>query len=401
MYWWWGFLIYFGVLVLLVALVVAIDRRDTDDTALELRPHHALARIVVSQALYYFWYFLVVFGFDLCFQERFRVSQVFDWRECEFGTDRGRVTLCAGILASLAFAVGVVPVEKNSKQVMDYAFTAHVVHFVAVVIETRRFPARGAWWVSHLVGAGASCALCFAYAYRMETLSMPSERARTEDREVEATKLERYEEEIRSGKRIRRLSRSVYRASRKFTAPKWSQGRSPSASPRSSGEAALPPPAYDDGKSDREHEHEHEHEHERGSEAVAAVIADDRSIEKSASPIIALTSVEAAGGSVPEATTEASSVAELQSPGHDRQKGRHVRTASHRREQRSSCESASTDDGKGSSSHEGRSHRSDHQHREPPSAGSIASLGDHSLTPEATRRQGAARAGSAELGAQV
>lgn len=167
------------------SLAIVIERRDRSDRILSQKPSEIILKLITVELSFNLLYFFVVHSWDLVFSEPFSPSQLYDPREFSFTRrPRGIVTLFGYFLTVLStFCFAPVAVAKERSVIIDLCLTSWALHFVACSVFSGEFPVSGCWWLGHLVSLPLAVGCSLWVNYRLEILSMPSERARTEWRQ--------------------------------------------------------------------------------------------------------------------------------------------------------------------------------------------------------------------------
>jgi len=175
---WWGFLIFFGILLLIALIVVWGEKKIGDETILLLNPLIVLRNIFLIQLSFYGIYLFTVFSLDLIAAEPFWSTQVFTSLECSFFDRRGLVAFFGLILSLASLAIPLTTIVRQSSNMLDYCFTVSFLHFVVVCCVIGGFPASGAWWTSLIIGLLFAFVTTEFVSHRLELMSYQSTLAR-------------------------------------------------------------------------------------------------------------------------------------------------------------------------------------------------------------------------------
>eukprot|EP01112_Ceratiomyxa_fruticulosa_P009672 TRINITY_DN2534_c0_g1_i1.p1 TRINITY_DN2534_c0_g1~~TRINITY_DN2534_c0_g1_i1.p1 ORF type:complete len:396 (-),score=34.85 TRINITY_DN2534_c0_g1_i1:50-1237(-) len=187
---WWGFLIFFAAIAILVLIAILLERKSKSDSILELRPARVITNIILVQICFEIIYPLVIFSLDLIWFEPFHPSQVWTWKENMFFTQRGLITFFGSIIAFTSLFLPLTGIVQNSKNMPDYIFTVFFWHFIIVCFVGWGFPSNVAWWVSCAIGFILSVISSEFVCNKLELMSYESALGgRSKSEELEESKL--------------------------------------------------------------------------------------------------------------------------------------------------------------------------------------------------------------------
>ena len=89
------------------------------------------------------------------------------------GTTRGRLFVTALVLNALTCAIGLWYVVKRTKQCLDFAATAHILHLVCCSCFTGAIPTAVSWWLAQIVCVALMTVLGEYLCMRTELKAIP------------------------------------------------------------------------------------------------------------------------------------------------------------------------------------------------------------------------------------
>lgn len=120
---------------------------------------------------------MIVFSIDTLFKEPFTYTQLFNYREFSFFTNRGLMTTF-----SLAFAVAstcsiLLSLVGEHNLVRDHTFTLAFFHFCIVCLTMLDFPTSYEWWIALVVGSITLDGICEFILHQFNTMPYKSHMA--------------------------------------------------------------------------------------------------------------------------------------------------------------------------------------------------------------------------------
>lgn len=101
------------------------------------------------------------------------LSHMFNYQELRAREQCGRLIIAAFVLNSLTCALGLWYVVRRTKQCLDFAVTAHLLHLLICWIYNGAFPSSLSWWLLCVVCTTLMCVCGEFLCMRTELKAIP------------------------------------------------------------------------------------------------------------------------------------------------------------------------------------------------------------------------------------
>ncbi len=122
-------------------------------------------------------YTFIMFSIDALFKEQFTYTQLFNFTEFTFFTNRGIMTTIALAFAVVSTSSILLSLINEHNLARDHSFTLGFLHFVVVSLVNLDFPTSYAWWIALIVGGLALDGVCEFAIYQINTMPYKSHMA--------------------------------------------------------------------------------------------------------------------------------------------------------------------------------------------------------------------------------
>ncbi|XP_065064433.1 protein SYS1 homolog [Rhopilema esculentum] len=141
-------------------------------------PWLIISQIIAVQFTFYFCLGVWMFSIDKMSGRIVDVNQIFDGKTHSFSSLDGRVVLIVFGLNSLTNSVALWFIVQRAKQCLDFAFTAHFIHFL-ICWTVIGFPKNWVWWLINVVCITLTSVIGEYLCMRYEMKAIPISVGRT------------------------------------------------------------------------------------------------------------------------------------------------------------------------------------------------------------------------------
>jgi len=131
-----------------------------------------ISQIIAVQSIFYLSLGLLLVLLNFAVERHISLSQLFDVNVVDFSSHIGRVQLSAFLFNSLICAIALWFIVQRAKQCLDFAFTAHFIHFIGCWCFVG-FPKNWIWWLMNLISIAMTTLISEYLCMRYEMKAIP------------------------------------------------------------------------------------------------------------------------------------------------------------------------------------------------------------------------------------
>lgn len=136
-------------------------------------PVMILGQMITIQCIFYIFLGIWISTSDAIVDSPRSLDQIFSSKSVALGTTRGRLFVTALVLNALTSALGLWYVVKRTKQCLDFAATAHLIHLVFCWFYSGAIPSAPSWWVAQILCIALMTVLGEYLCMRTELKAIP------------------------------------------------------------------------------------------------------------------------------------------------------------------------------------------------------------------------------------
>lgn len=136
-------------------------------------PVMIVGQMITIQCIFYMSLGMWISASDAIIDNPRSLEQLFTAKSVALGTTRGRLFVTAMVLNALTCALGLWYVVKRTKQCLDFAATAHLIHFLCCCFYSGVVPSTLSWWAAQIICIALMTVLGEYLCMRTELKAIP------------------------------------------------------------------------------------------------------------------------------------------------------------------------------------------------------------------------------------